>query len=105
AAQLCQLRKTYGKSSRMPATAYVSSKLTPEGGAPAPASSTTTATSRRWNEPYRVNINEITRANSPNPLAAATRVIKRVGASVATMSPNPSVSSATPAKYRAVERL
>jgi hypothetical protein len=38
----------------MPPRPYVSSRVTPEGGAPAAASSATTAASRRWKAPNRL---------------------------------------------------
>src|SRR5215472_8722704 len=72
AAASCQRWNRAGSSWTMPAAAYVSSSVTPEGGAPALASRVTTATSRRWKAPYRLNKNVTTSASTPRPVAAET---------------------------------
>ena len=84
AAASCQRRNRAGSSWTMPAAAYVSSSVTPDGGAPALASSVTTATSRRWNAPYRLNRNVTTSARTPRPVAAETSATTRASGVVAT---------------------
>ena len=71
--------------SGMASLAQVSSSWIPEGGAPASASSATTAVSRRWKELKSENSRLITRAKRPKPLAASMAAKVRVATPVASM--------------------
>ena len=87
AVQFCHVPNVATSCSGMWCLAQFSSNCTPDGGAPASASSATTAVSRRWNALNSENSRLMTSAKRPKPLAASTAPSTCVAGAVASMPP------------------